>query len=139
MSQSSQRIFRIFVYCVVRFPFCSNFKIKRFALFSLPPTARRQFFINPVRISRHCSGHNSGGNTVLPPAPPDRMGTFLPFLPFPKAPDCLPDSSRKNPCKQVARPIAHQRFAAWRSGGFRSTKLSATTELDTKHKASFNH
>ncbi len=26
-----------------------------------------------------------------------------------------------------------------RSWGFRSTKLSATTELDTKHKASFNH
>ena len=32
-----------------------------------------------------------------------------------------------------------QRFAATRSWRFRSTKLSATTELDTKHKASFNH
>jgi hypothetical protein len=32
-----------------------------------------------------------------------------------------------------------QRFAATRSWRFRSTKLSATTKLDTKHKASFNH
>jgi hypothetical protein len=32
-----------------------------------------------------------------------------------------------------------QRFGAWRRSGFRSTKLSASTELDTKHKASFNH
>ncbi|WP_269025474.1 hypothetical protein [Aquirufa nivalisilvae] len=32
-----------------------------------------------------------------------------------------------------------QRFAAWRSGGFWKTKLSASSELDTKNKASFNH
>jgi hypothetical protein len=32
-----------------------------------------------------------------------------------------------------------QRFAATRSWRFRRRKLSATTELDTKHKASFNH
>jgi hypothetical protein len=32
-----------------------------------------------------------------------------------------------------------QRFGAWRRSGFRSTKLSASTELDTKNKASFKH
>jgi len=32
-----------------------------------------------------------------------------------------------------------QRFAATRSWRLRSTKLSATTKLDTKHKTSFNH
>ena len=32
-----------------------------------------------------------------------------------------------------------QRSAATRSWRFRSTKLSVTTERDTKHKASFNH
>jgi len=31
------------------------------------------------------------------------------------------------------------RFAGLRSWRFRSTKLSATTKLDTKHKTSFNH
>ncbi|MBA3705161.1 MAG: hypothetical protein H0W84_04495 [Bacteroidetes bacterium] len=32
-----------------------------------------------------------------------------------------------------------QRFGAWRRSGFRSTKMSASTELDTKQKASFKH
>jgi hypothetical protein len=32
-----------------------------------------------------------------------------------------------------------QRFAATRSWRFRRQKLSATTELDTKHKAACNH
>ena len=32
-----------------------------------------------------------------------------------------------------------QRFRALRSGGFRSTKLSASTTLDTKHKAPSLH
>ena len=32
-----------------------------------------------------------------------------------------------------------QRFAGLRSWRFRSTKLSASNELDTKHKTSFNH
>ena len=32
-----------------------------------------------------------------------------------------------------------KRFAATRSWRFRRRKLSATTELDMKHKASFNH
>jgi hypothetical protein len=30
-------------------------------------------------------------------------------------------------------------FGLGEGGGFRSTKLAATIELDTKHKASFNH
>jgi hypothetical protein len=37
------------------------------------------------------------------------------------------------------RRMAPHRFGAWRRSGFRSTKLSASTKLDTKHKASFNH
>jgi hypothetical protein len=32
-----------------------------------------------------------------------------------------------------------QRFGAWPKSAFRNTKLSASTELDTKHKASFNY
>ncbi len=32
-----------------------------------------------------------------------------------------------------------ERFGALRSGGFRGTKLSASTELDTKNKASLKH
>ena len=34
---------------------------------------------------------------------------------------------------------APQRFAATRSWRFRSTKLTATTELVAKYKTSFNH
>jgi hypothetical protein len=37
------------------------------------------------------------------------------------------------------RAACGKRFAATRSWRFRRLKLSATTELDTKHKASFNH
>jgi len=32
-----------------------------------------------------------------------------------------------------------QGLALGEGGGFRNTKLSASTELDTKHKASFKH
>jgi len=39
----------------------------------------------------------------------------------------------------VVRYHCLQRFGAWRRSGFRSTKLSASTELDTKDKASFKH
>ena len=31
------------------------------------------------------------------------------------------------------------RLGAWRRSGFRSTKLSFSTKLDTKHKASIKH
>jgi hypothetical protein len=39
----------------------------------------------------------------------------------------------------ISMKVFSYRFAATRSWRSRSTKLSATTELDTKHKASFNH
>jgi hypothetical protein len=32
-----------------------------------------------------------------------------------------------------------QRFGTWRRWGFRTTKLSVSTELDSKHKTSFKH
>ncbi len=38
----------------------------------------------------------------------------------------------------ISFTYAPERFAATRSWRFRSTELSTTTKLDTKHKASFN-
>jgi len=39
----------------------------------------------------------------------------------------------------VSYSLTHNGLALGEEADFRSTKLSAGTELDTKHKASFNH
>jgi hypothetical protein len=46
---------------------------------------------------------------------------------------------KKAMMKQTLAKGFVQRVAGLRSWRFRSTKLSATTELDTKHKCSINH
>jgi len=51
------------------------------------------------------------------PAPPDRLGAFDRSFLFPKPLNCFPDSLRKKPCKQVARPNCAStvwRLAQWR-------------------------
>src|SRR5690554_7108364 len=47
------------------------------------------------------------------PAPPDRLGAFDRSFLFPKPLNCFPDSLRKKPCKQAARPNCASTFCSY--------------------------
>src|SRR5690606_6166324 len=61
------------------------------------------------------------------------LGPFDRSFLFPKPLNCLPDSLRKKPCKQVARPNCASTF-------WRLAKVAIfTTNVDTKHNCLLTH
>src|SRR5690606_34523740 len=67
------------------------------------------------------------------------LGPFDRSFLFPKPLNCLPDSLRKKPCKQVARPNCASTVTCMKRWGLRASSLSTDTKADAGQNTSSNH